>query len=123
MDPDRSRILKVSGEDSREAEGEGLFRFREFALSAIDGDLEPRTLPFRTAKNEGDAPGVGPVEGVGIAGPDPCNFSSAFILWEIPDPRLIFFAIGVVGRWLIRFRYAAEADTDRVGSLAGGLSN
>ena len=104
IDPDLSRILKVSGEESRDAEGEGPFLFREFALSAIDGDLEPRTLPFRTAKNAADAAGVGPVEGVGIAGPEPCNFSSAFILCEIPDPRLIFFAIGVDGCWLIRFR-------------------
>lgn len=93
IEPERSRILEVSGEDSRETEGEGGFRVSELALSAIDGDLEgARTLPFLTEKKAGDDPGVGPV--VPAGGLELDNFSKALILCEIPDPRLTVLAIG-----------------------------
>jgi hypothetical protein len=116
--------LRVSGDDSGDAVGDGVFRLKELALSAIEGDLEPRTLPFLTEKKAGDDPGGGAVvPGVAIApGARLESFSKAFILCEIPDPRLTFFAIGLAGCWLMRFRYAAEADIDRVGSIfVGGL--
>lgn len=90
MEVDLSRGLNVSGEDSREALGEGLFRFSEFALSAIDGDFVSRTLPVRTAKKAGDGrlavPGT-----IGAVGARLDNFSRAFIRCEIPDPTLTFF--------------------------------
>ena len=108
-DPDRSRNLNVSGDDSRDTDGDGVavFRVREFALSAIEGDLEAaRTVPFRTEKNAGDAPLEGAaVPGVAVApGVLAESFSRALILDEMPDPRLTFFARGFAGCWLIRFR-------------------
>ena len=94
-EPDLSRGLMVSGDDSGEFDGE--FLVNEFALSAIDGDL-PRTLPFRTEKKAGDDPGGGPVVPVGVAaGAKLCNFSSALILCEMPEPRLTFLARGLLG--------------------------
>ena len=83
IDPDLSRTLKVSGEESRDMEGEGVFRVNESALSAMEGDLEaPRTLPLRTEKNAGDVPGGGPVvPGAEVVpGPRLDSFSSALIL-------------------------------------------
>ncbi len=97
IDPDRSRIFKVSGEESRDTEGEGVFRVKESALSAIDGDLEGvRTLPLRTEKNDVDAGGgaVDPEAGV-AAGVELDSFSKALILWDMPEPRLTFLAIGL----------------------------
>lgn len=80
MEPDLSRSLRVSGEDSREIDGEASPRVKELALSAIDGDLEgPRILPFLTEKNEVEAPGVGPVVLGGVLAPAP-SFSNALIL-------------------------------------------
>ncbi len=94
IEPDLSRILKVSGEDSRDTDGE-VSRVNELARSAMDGDLEaPRTLPFLTEKNAVDAPDVGPVVLGVVFAPAP-SFSNALILWEIPDPRLAFFASGL----------------------------
>ena len=83
IDPDLSRTLKVSGEESRDTEGEGVFRVNESALSAMEGDLEAaRTLPLRTEKNAGDVPGGGPVvPGAGVVpGLRLDSFSSALIL-------------------------------------------
>jgi hypothetical protein len=78
IEPDLSRGLRVSGEDSRDKFGDGLLRFKELALSAIDGDLESRTLPGLTAKNAGDA--IGAVAGAPVVlGEALENFSSAFI--------------------------------------------
>jgi hypothetical protein len=95
-EPDLSRILRVSGEDSREIDGEASPRVRELALSAMDGDLEgARTLAFLTEKKEVDAVGVGPMVLGGVLAPAP-SFSNAFIRWEIPEPRLTFFASGWV---------------------------
>jgi len=92
MELDLSRGLNASGEDSREALGEGLFLFNEFALSAIDGDFVSRMLPARTAKKAGDGRGAAP--GVkGAVGARLDNFSRAFIRCEIPEPTLTFFAI------------------------------
>jgi hypothetical protein len=92
-----SRSLNVSGEASRdtsvEVPGEGVFLFNEFARSAMDGEV-PRTLPFRTEKKAGAAPGEGPVGGVAAAPGVVENFSSAFILWDIPEPRLTFLTTG-----------------------------
>lgn len=103
IEPDLSRILEVSGDESRDTEGEGGFRVRELALSAIDGDLEgARTLAFLTEKNAGDAPGAGPV--VPAGGVELDNFSKALILCDIPDPRLTVLAIGFADSWLIRLR-------------------
>jgi len=126
IDLDLSLSLNVSGEASRdtsgEAAGEGVFLFNELALSAMDGEV-PRTLPFRTEKKAGAAPGEGP--GVGVA-VDPGvveNFSSAFILWDIPDPRLTFLTTGFSASWLTLFKKAADADTEREVSNFGGTPN
>lgn len=96
LDLDLSRIFDVSGDESPEMEGEVWFRVRELARSAMDGDLEgARTLPFRTEKNAGDAPGVGPV--VPAGGVELDSFSKALILCDIPDPRLTDLAMGFDG--------------------------
>ena len=94
IEPDLSRNFSVSGEDSREIDGEASPRVNEFARSAIEGDLEgPRTLPFLTEKKAVEAPGVDPVVLGGVAAPAP-SFSKALILCEMPDPKLAFFASG-----------------------------
>ena len=82
MESDLPRSLKASGEEFGEFEGDGVVLFKEFARSAIDGDLEPRTLPFLTEKKAGEGPGVGPVDvEVGVApGATLDSFSSALIL-------------------------------------------
>jgi hypothetical protein len=76
---DLSRSLNASGDESGDSLGDGLLRFNEFALSAIDGDLDARTL-FRTEKNAGEEEGA-VVPGVSVApGAKLDNFSKAFIL-------------------------------------------
>lgn len=106
IDPERSRNFDVSGDDSRDTEGEGLgvFRVRELARSAMEGDLEAaRTLPLRTEKNAGEAP-VGAVVPGEVPGALADSFSRALMRWEIPDPRLTFFARGFADSELIRFK-------------------
>lgn len=79
IDSALSRNLRVSGEDSRDPNGEVSW-VRELARSAIDGDLEAgRALPFRTEKNPVDTPGVGPVV-LGVVFVPAPSFSNAFIL-------------------------------------------
>ena len=79
IDPDRSRSLRASGDDSRDIDGEGVFRVRDSALSIMDGDFDPRLPGFRTEKNEVEDPGAGPVPPDGRLGlPD--SFSRALIL-------------------------------------------
>jgi hypothetical protein len=80
IEPDLSLILDVSGEDSRDIEGDVSPRVSESARSAIEGDLDaPRTLPFLTEKNAVDAPGFGPVVLGVVFAPAP-SFSNALIL-------------------------------------------
>lgn len=113
-DGDLSRILKVSGVDSRDADadGDGVFPVSELARSAIEGDLvEPRTLFFLPTEKNAELAGVGLAFAVG-SGDKVENFSSALILCEIPEPRLTFLAVGLLGSELIRFKYAEDADTD-----------
>lgn len=76
-DSERSRSLKASGDDSRDIEGEGVFRVRDSARSAIEGDFRPPA--FRTEKKEGDETG-GPVGVPVAAGAALESFSNALIL-------------------------------------------
>ena len=97
IEPDLSRILETSGDDSREAEGGGVFRLIEFARSATEGELlDSRTLPLRMEKNDVAEPEVVTAAlGVVAAGLALDNFSKALIRCEMPDPRLTFFATGL----------------------------
>lgn len=123
IDLDLSRSVNASGEDSRDASvkspGEGVFLFKEFVRSAMDGEV-PRPLLFRTEKKAGAAPGGGPVVGAAAAPGVVVAFSKAFILWEIPEPRLTFLITGLSASWLILFKNAADADTAREVSNFGG---
>jgi hypothetical protein len=81
-DPDLSLDFEFGGEYSNEAEGDGVFRVSDDALSATDGGLLElvRTLPFRTEKNAGAGTEGGPAGGGVWPGALLDNFSSAFIL-------------------------------------------
>lgn len=93
----------------------------EFVRSATDGDFDVlRALVLRTEKNAVDATEFGAVVPVAVAfGVKLESFSKALILCEIPDPRLTFFGIGLGACWLMRFKYAAPAETDLGASLRG----
>lgn len=114
IEPDRSRALLTSGDESREIEGGVVFRLRELALSATEGDEFSRTLlAFRIEKNDAVMPGVATAAGGGVApGAVLDSFSKALILCDIPEPRLTFLATGLDSCWFILLRYAAEAETD-----------
>ena len=82
IDPDRSRNLRASGDDSRDTVGDVFFLVNDSLLSAMDGDFEPALLRGFPAKNAGEAPAEGPVVpggGDGLAA-ELDSFSRAFIL-------------------------------------------
>lgn len=93
------RALTVSGDESRESVGEGVFRVSELVLSAIDGVLDggPRTLfALRTEKKVGDAfDRVPPAAGGEAALPAELEtLSRALIRCEMLEPTWGFFARG-----------------------------
>ena len=83
IDPERSRNLRASGDDSRDTDGDVFFLVNDSLLSTMEGDFEPALLRgFPTEMNDGEAPREGPVVpggGDGLAA-ELDSFSRAFIL-------------------------------------------